>query len=98
MEESKIRVIEIGKEFREFGKIGSGGQGEVLKVEKDNKLYALKILKENNKFPIMKEVDIIKKLPRHDHIIRFYDVFLTSKNELIIQMEFARYGNLGEAI
>ena len=71
--------------------LGGGAFGEVFKVTKNNKTFALKKV-ENTNEKAFQEVDILKMLD-HKNITRFVDYF-TSGGTLCIVMEFADRGTL----
>ena len=92
-------------DFKNEGKIGKGGFGNVYKVlnKKDNKFYALKEIfefDENTK----NEIEILKSI-NHDNIVKYYNSFIqkednsfSQEEKLYIIMEYCEKGNLRKLI
>ena len=88
------------KGYTNLGKIGEGGFGEVYKIEKDKKHYALKKskikLSEEEINQIIKITDILSKM-NSKYIIKYYQTF-KEKNSLSIIMEYIEGDNLKQFI
>ena len=86
--------------YKIIRKLGEGGFGEVYLVEKNNKKYALKKIKdklnEKDIQQITKIINILSKI-NNKYIIRYYNTF-KDKNSFNIIMEYAGDKNLKQFI
>ena len=88
------------EKYKVINKIGEGGFGEVYLIEKDNKHYALKRVKEKlKKEQIEQYNEIINILSKIDskYIIKYYELF-QENDSLNIMMDYAGEKNLKDFI
>ena len=90
---------EIGNELKFIEILDRGAFGTVLHVldKKTNEEIAVKVIdKIGNNFgyieKMKQEISILKKLD-HPNIVKFYG-FMETNNQILIKMEFIKYGNL----
>ena len=89
-------MIKQIKDYKIIKHIGKGSFGEVYKVSKDNKYYALKIYKikneditsskerQENIKSIENEIKILKQLD-NPFIVKLYEVFSINQNSELLQ-------------
>ena len=90
---------ELGKDLKFIGEIDHGAFGKVVHVYENKKKLDLAV-KVINKIGIgsqliqkmKEEISILKKL-NHDNIVKFYG-YSETNNQLLIKMEFIKYGTL----
>ncbi len=94
----------IGETYKLIEKIGKGSYGDVYIVTniKTNEFFAAKqvskkILQETNKLYFNNEVYILKNLPEHPNLIKFYGIYETLTNYYVI-MDFCNGHSLEEII
>ena len=92
---------EIGIDFKYIETIDHGAFGTVIHVIEisTNKDMAIKVInKSNSRTSLIKkikeEISILKKL-NHENIVKFFGFFETN-NQLLIKMEYVKYGTLSK--
>ena len=92
---------EIGIDFKYIETIDHGAFGTVIHVIEisTNKDMAIKVInKSNSRSSLIKkikeEISILKKL-NHENIVKFFGFFETN-NQLLIKMEYVKYGTLSK--
>ena len=90
---------EIGSDLKFIEKVDCGAFGTVLHVfdKKMNKDIAVKVISKIKRSPsyinkVKEEISILKKL-HHPNIVKFYG-FLEANSQLLIKMEYIKYGTL----
>jgi len=72
-----------------------------VKHRKSGELYAAKIFQKDmpaaNKELVYKEIKIVKQLPKHENILKMYEIF-EEENELIFIMELMEGGDIYQLI
>ena len=99
---SKI-PYEIGINFKYIETIDHGAFGTVIHVIEisTNKDMAIKVINKTSSRPsiikkVKEEISILKKL-NHENIVKFFGFFETN-NQLLIKMEYVKYGTLSKWI
>ena len=99
---SKI-PYEIGINFKYLETIDHGAFGTVIHVIEisTNKDMAIKVINKTSSRPsiikkVKEEISILKKL-NHENIVKFFGFFETN-NQLLIKMEYVKYGTLSKWI
>jgi len=92
---------ELGNDFKYIETIDHGAFGTVIHVIEisTNKDMAIKVInKSNSRSSLIKkikeEISILKKL-NHENIVKFFGFFETN-NQLLIKMEYVKYGTLSK--
>ena len=94
---------EIGINFKYIETIDHGAFGTVIHVIEisTNKDMAIKVINKSSSRPsiikkVKEEISILKKL-NHENIVKFFGFFETN-NQLLIKMEYVKYGTLSKWI
>ena len=94
---------EIGINFKYIETIDHGAFGTVIHVIEisTNKEMAIKVINKSSSRPsiikkVKEEISILKKL-NHENIVKFFGFFETN-NQLLIKMEYVKYGTLSKWI
>ena len=94
---------EIGVNFKYIETIDHGAFGTVIHVVEisTNKDMAIKVINKTSSRPsiikkVKEEISILKKL-NHENIVKFFGFFETN-NQLLIKMEYVKYGTLSKWI
>ena len=94
---------EIGINFKYIETIDHGAFGTVIHVIEisTNKDMAIKVINKTSSRPsiikkVKEEISILKKL-NHENIVKFFGFFETN-NQLLIKMEYVKYGTLSKWI
>ena len=79
--------------YRPIGDIGSGNFGNVIKMEKDGKFFAVKKIKNNPKPNTRQSIELLREklLPlnlEHENIIRHYESFTENNTDYIVSEFF----------
>ena len=95
--------FELGGDFEYIETIDHGSFGTVIHVieKSTNRDMAIKVINKNNSLqPMIKkvkeEITILRKL-NHENIVKFFGYFETN-NQLLIKMEYIKYGTLSQWI
>ena len=90
---------ELGSDLKFIEKVDCGAFGTVLHVfdKKMNKDIAVKVISKIKRSPsyinkVKEEISLLKQLS-HPNIVKFYG-FLEANNQLLIKMEYIKYGTL----
>ena len=94
---------ELGGDFEYIETIDHGSFGTVIHVieKSSNKEMAIKVINKNNSWhpnikKVKEEISILRKL-NHENIVKFFGYFETN-NQLLIKMEYIKYGTLSQWI
>lgn len=87
--------------YESFVKLDSGGQANVYKTLKQDKMYAIKVVKTGNDTgkldeDLKREITIISNL-KHPNCIRVFDLFRT-KHKIYMVMDFMPNGTVGSYV
>ena len=93
MIEKAINLIKE-KGFEYIEKIGSGGFGVVLKVKKDKKLYAIKVMFPNEKNKVYPE--LVKEFRGKNLVKILYEKYPEDQNYYFYVMELSSIGSLSD--
>ncbi|CAE6462565.1 unnamed protein product [Rhizoctonia solani] len=91
----------LEREYTTLQQIGKGTFGQVLKVEKDGRLFAVKRSKQfegvRHRRRVLEEVDILRHLanPGHPNVLQFEDAWEQDGRSLILT-EMCELGNLAD--
>ncbi|KAJ1304308.1 hypothetical protein OPQ81_005468 [Rhizoctonia solani] len=91
----------LEREYTTVQQIGKGTFGQVLKVEKDGRLFAVKRSKQfegvRHRRRVLEEVDILRHLasPGHPNVLQFEDAWEQDNRSLILT-EMCELGNLAD--
>jgi serine/threonine protein kinase len=95
--------FELGINFKYLETIDHGAFGTVIHVIEisTNKDMAIKVINKSNSKPsvikkVKEEISILKQL-NHENIVKFFGFFETN-NQLLIKMEYVKYGTLSKWI
>jgi serine/threonine protein kinase len=95
--------LEIGIDFKYIETLDHGAFGTVIHVIEisTKKDMAIKVINKLNSRPsvikkVKEEISILKKL-NHENIVKFFGFFETN-NQLLIKMEYVKYGTLSKWI
>ena len=94
---------ELGNDFKYIETLDHGAFGTVVHVIEisTNKDMAIKVINKTREYnslieKVKEEISILKQL-NHENIVKFYGFFETI-NQLLIKMEYVRYGTLSKWI